>query len=90
MIVKEIKYSRKFQKEFRKLPNKIIQIAIKKEQIFIENPLHPSLRLHELHEKLMEVWSLSLTGSYRIIFKRMENGDILFISVGTHDIYKYL
>lgn len=30
-----------------------------------------------------------LSNSYRIIFERMPNGDILFISVGKHDIYKY-
>jgi hypothetical protein len=31
-----------------------------------------------------------LTQNYRIIFERMPNGDILFISIGKHDIYKYL
>lgn len=26
----------------------------------------------------------------RIIFKRMENGDIVFLSIGQHDIYRSL
>jgi addiction module RelE/StbE family toxin len=90
MIIKKILYSRKFAKEFKKLPDEIIGIAIKKEEIFKHNPLHPSLRLHELHGKFAGVWSISLTNNYRIIFERMLNGDILFISIGKHDIYKYL
>jgi len=72
------------------LPKEIIYLAIKKEKFFIENILHPSLRLHELHGKFKGLWSISINTNYRIIFKRMENGDILFISVGKHDIYKYL
>jgi addiction module RelE/StbE family toxin len=90
MIVKEIQYSKKFVKELKKLAPDIIEIAIKKEIIFRNNPLHPSLRLHELHGKFIGLWSISLTSNYRIIFERMSNGDILFISIGKHDIYKYL
>jgi len=90
MIVKEIHYSRKFIKELGKLPRNVFDLAVRKEKIFRNNPLHPSLRLHELHGKLKEIWSISITGDYRIIFERMPNGDILFISIGKHDIYKYL
>jgi addiction module RelE/StbE family toxin len=90
MIVKEIHYSKKFIKELKKLPKEIIDITIKKEIIFRDNPLHPFLRLHELHGKFKGIWSISLTQNFRIIFERMSNGDILFISIGKHDIYKYL
>ena len=90
MIVKEIHYSKKFIKELKKLPKEIIDITIKKEIIFRDNPLHPSLRLHELHGKFKGIWSISLTQNFRIIFERMSNGDILFISIGKHNIYKYL
>lgn len=90
MIVKEIHYSKRFVKELKLLPEDIISIAIKKEEIFKDNPLHPSLRLHELHVKFQGIWFISLTQNYRIIFERMPNGDILFISIGKHDIYKYL
>jgi addiction module RelE/StbE family toxin len=90
MIIRGIHYSKKFIKEIKKLPKEILDLAIKKEEIFRINPLHPSLRLHELHGKFMRIWSISLTNNYRIIFERMPNGDILFISVGKHDIYKYL
>ncbi len=90
MIVKNIYYSRKFVKELKRLPKEIIELTIKKEKVFKENPLHPSLRLHQLRGKFEGIWSISITSNYRIIFERMSNGDILFISVGKHDIYKYL
>lgn len=90
MIIHSILYSTGFLKQFKKLPNEIIKMAIVKEDFFRQNPLHPSLRLHELHGRLSGLWSISLTSNYRIIFKRKNNGDILFISVGKHDIYKYL
>ncbi len=90
MIIKSIHYSKKFIKELKKLPKQIVKIAINKERIFKDNPLHPSLRLHEMRGKLKGVWSISVTAGYRIIFERMENGDILFISIGKHDIYKCL
>lgn len=90
MIVKNIEYSRKFVKQFKVLPSQIIKTAIEKEKIFKMNPLHPSLRLHQLHGKFTGLWSISITGNFRIIFKRMPNGDIVFISIGKHDLYKYL
>ena len=90
MIVANIHYSRGFVKELRKLPKELAKIAIKKEAVFRNNPLHPSLRLHELHGKLSGVWSISLSGGYRILFERTANGDILFFSIGKHDIYKNL
>lgn len=90
MIVKEVHYSKKFVKQLKKIPERILQLAIKKERIFRENPLHPSLRLHELHGSFVGLWSISITGNYRIILERMQNGDILFISIGSHDLYKHL
>jgi len=90
MIIKNIHYSKKFVKELKRLPKEIIDLAVKKEKLFRENPLHLSLRLHPLHGRFEGIWSISITSNYRIIFERMPNGDILFISVGKHDIYKYL
>ncbi|HLC64474.1 MAG TPA: type II toxin-antitoxin system mRNA interferase toxin, RelE/StbE family [Patescibacteria group bacterium] len=90
MIVKNILFATRFVKELKKLPKNIIKIAVAKEELFKLDPLHPSLRLHELHGKFKGIWSISITSGYRIIFKRQPNGDILFISIGRHDIYKYL
>ncbi|MEK7103187.1 MAG: type II toxin-antitoxin system mRNA interferase toxin, RelE/StbE family [Patescibacteria group bacterium] len=88
MIVVSILSTKDFQKEFRGLPDQIKHLAIEKEQLFRDNPLHPSLRLHPLKGKLDGLWSISITLKYRIIFERQDNGDILLISIGAHDVYK--
>ncbi len=90
MIIKNIEYSKRFFKDLNKLPEQIVKIALRKEQLFKYNPLHPSLRLHSLKGNLKGTWSLSVTDNYRIIFDRSPNGDIIFLTIGKHDIYKYL
>jgi addiction module RelE/StbE family toxin len=90
MITGKIFYSSNFKKQFKKLPLPIKKLSIKKERLFKDNPLHPSSRLHALKGKLEGLFSISITMNYRIIFKRMENGDIVFVSIGKHDIYKNL
>ena len=69
MIVKKIKYGRKFIKEFTKLPSEIKVLAIGKEDIFKKNPLHSSLRLQprSYHHK-------DLLLLFRTLFLRSHQG----------------
>jgi len=90
MIVKDIEYSPRFLKRFYKLPKNIAAMAVKKEELFKANPLHPSLRLHSLRGKFRGYWSISVNQNYRIIFRRTSSGNVLFVSIGKHDIYRYL
>jgi len=85
-----ISYDPHFIKELKKLPSFIIYQAAAKEKLFKTNPLHPSLRIHKLKGKLNGLWSLSINKKYRIIFEPQNDGVILFISVGKHNIYRYL
>ena len=90
MIVKKIEYTNYFIRCLAKLPADVQKTAWRKEELFRINPLHPSLRLHELHGRYIGVWSISVTNKYRIIFERQADGGILFMSIGTHDLYKHL
>jgi addiction module RelE/StbE family toxin len=83
-----VHYDKEFERQFLNLPKKIQKKACKKEAIFRTNPFHPSLRLHKLHGKLKDSWSISIDNKYRIIFKVMKDGVILFVSVGLHAIYE--
>jgi toxin HigB-1 len=50
------------------------------------NPRHPSLRLHKLHGKLAELYSVSINISYRIsIIFMIEDDKIIPVDVGSHD-----
>lgn len=85
---RNIFYSEVFLKRTENIPQEIIDLVVKKEQIFEKSPLHPSLRTHPLKGRLKGYWSLSINKQYRIIFQYKENGDILFLSIGKHDIYR--
>lgn len=88
MKIATIQYNHAFEKQFRELPLRIKHKALKVEKQFRNNPFHPSLRLHKLKGKLKGLWSISLDRKYRIIFESMEDGVVLFISIGTHSIYE--
>ncbi|PIV09668.1 type II toxin-antitoxin system mRNA interferase toxin, RelE/StbE family [Candidatus Roizmanbacteria bacterium CG02_land_8_20_14_3_00_36_15] len=82
-----IYYSKKFEKEYKKLPIKIKILAEKKEKIFRKNPFAPSLRAHKLKGRLSEFWSFSIDLYYRIIFEFAKKETVWFYSVGRHSIY---
>ena len=88
MIIKSIHYNSNFEKQFKTLPNIAKKKALKTEKVFRENVFHPSLRLHKLKGKLNGLWSISIDRRYRIVFEVMEDGVVLFVSVGIHTIYE--
>lgn len=90
MAIKIIHYNKDFEKQFEKLPKEIQQKAVKVEKLFRTNSFHTSLRLHKLTGKLQNLWSISIDMKYRIIFKPLKDGVILFVSIGIHSIYEDL
>ena len=88
MLVKQILYHPDFIKDLKRLDHFVQLQAVKTEELFRDNPLHPSVRLHPLKGKLKGLWSISVTLNVRIIFKRLKNGELVFLSIGRHDIYK--
>lgn len=86
-MVRKIVYKQNFIKKFQRLPMLVQRQAVKKEKLFASNPLHPSLRLHQLRGRLQGAWSISVTRDYRIIFEREDDGVIVFVSIGRHAIY---
>ncbi len=88
MSVTDIFYNPRFEKQFQALSRDIQKKAVRAEVIFRGNPFHPSLRLHKLKGKLQGLWSISIDRKNRIIFDALENGEVLFVSIGSHAIYE--
>jgi len=86
--IKSIEYSSKFLKSLARLPKRIVKIAEKKEKIFKENPFNPRLKTHKLRGKEKESWAFWINYDYRIKFIFFSDKEVLFIDVGTHEIYK--
>lgn len=83
-----VKVSNRFEKSYFKLPKEVKELAKKKEFIFRDNPFDPQLDTHKLHGKDKDSWSFSITGKYRIKFIFVSERAVLFLEVGTHDIYQ--
>jgi addiction module RelE/StbE family toxin len=89
MTTKNVIYTSDFLNDIEGLPKEITDLSLKKEKIFKENPFHPSLRPHPLKGRLRGLWSISVNMQYRIIFQ-LEKNEVVFISIGKHDIYRNL
>lgn len=88
MKVRTIRTARPFDKHYQRLPKEIKEQAKLKEKIFREDPFHPLLRTHKLHGKDQDAWAFWITRSYRVKFMFLSDQAILFLDIGTHDIYE--
>ena len=78
-------YLRRAKKFIKKQPELLSQYE-KTLKLLEINPNHPSLRLHKLHGKLSELYSVSINISYRIsIYFFIEDDKIIPIDIGSHD-----
>jgi len=59
-----------------------------KTKVFRENPFNSGLRTHSLSGKEKESWAFWVDYTYRIKFIFLSEEEILFLDIGTHDIYK--
>lgn len=83
-----VEYSQKFLRQAAKLSASVIKKAQDKEAIFKNNSFDPRLGTHKLHGKDRELWAFWVDRSYRIKFVFLGNGIVLFLEIGTHDIYQ--
>ena len=82
-----IRYSPKFARQYKKLPQEIKEQAEKKETIFRKNPFDQRLRTHKLHGSQADFYSFSVTYSYRVMFSFEKGEEVVFYEIGDHDIY---
>jgi addiction module RelE/StbE family toxin len=88
MPTKKIVYTPRFAKNFKKLPDRELKEVKIREKLFKKDPFHHKLRTHKLKGKLKNYWSFSISHSYRIVFRTTKKGEILFVDIGTHEIYR--
>jgi mRNA-degrading endonuclease RelE of RelBE toxin-antitoxin system len=82
--INSFQFSRRFKKEYQKLPKKIQKTFDEKLSLFLENPSHPSLRVKQI-QGTKNRWEGSITMRYRFTFQFVEDG-LIFRTIGTHDI----
>jgi len=90
MQIRKIFYTKTFYQTLSLLAPRLEKKFYVKLKLFIQNPFHPSLRMHKLSGKLLWYRSISIDKSVRVIFDVEENGDILFKVIGNHSVYEKL
>lgn len=88
MRIRVVEVTRRFEWQYQRLPKRVRAVARERERIFRENPFDPRLRVHKLHGKEREAWVFSIAQAYRIKFVFLSADRVLFLEVGTHDIYR--
>jgi addiction module RelE/StbE family toxin len=84
----QIKYSRKFKKQYQKAPKKIKQAFKNRRNLFYQNPYNPILNNHQLTGKFKGYRSINITGDWRAIYSG-DKAIIIFEMLGTHSqLYK--
>ena len=82
------KFSPSVQKELEKIQQKDKKLADRIEKqiaLFEEDPKHPSLRTHKLSGRMDNVWSISITMSIRMVYILLDQNNVIFVKIGTHD-----
>ena len=77
-----IQFTKKAQKQFKKLPANLKEKTRKQFHFLLDNPDHPSLRLKKMGG--LERFEARIDRQYRFTFMIVEN-DIFILSIGPHD-----
>ena len=87
MQIKTIRVTSLFKKHYRKLPERVKEEAKKKELAFRNDPFDSTLRTHKLHGVEKDAFAFWINYSYRIKFIFLDEKCVLFLDIGSHDIY---
>jgi addiction module RelE/StbE family toxin len=82
--MKEVQFSKGFDKDFKKLSPKIKQKFWERLQLWQEQPLHPLLNHHVLGGEFAGLHSINVTGDIRAIYDERKNVIVIYIMIGTH------
>ncbi|MBU6431087.1 MAG: type II toxin-antitoxin system mRNA interferase toxin, RelE/StbE family [Patescibacteria group bacterium] len=77
-------YHKNFRKHFEKLSQKIQDKFEERFNLFLNDQFHSILNNHSLSGEYEGCRSINITGNIRAIFYVRENGDIVFINIGSH------
>jgi len=83
-----IRFSTKFEREYRALTPDVKKEAEEKIGLFRRDPFAPELRTHKLKGRLQNFWSFSVTRKHRLVFQFVQKGEVWFHAIGTHDVYR--
>jgi mRNA-degrading endonuclease YafQ of YafQ-DinJ toxin-antitoxin module len=84
----EISFSSSFRRAFKKRIKGNLDLEARfwqKVEQFTIDPFDQSLKTHKLSGKLKELWSFSVEYDERVLFYFTEDGNAVFVDIGSHD-----
>jgi mRNA-degrading endonuclease YafQ of YafQ-DinJ toxin-antitoxin module len=82
--VVKVGYSKKFLKQYYKLPPKIQSKFQSRLQLWIDDPYNPQLHLHMLTGEYVGLYSINVTGDIRALYEKINDTYVVFGLIGTH------
>jgi addiction module RelE/StbE family toxin len=80
-----IRYHKKFEKRFKKLPPSLKKKTISAIRKFVKDPFDKTLANHPLTGKLLGKRAFSVTGDIRIVFEEYNSYVlVIMLDVGSH------
>lgn len=84
----EISFSSSFRRAFKKRIKGNLDLEARfwqKVEQFTIDPFDQSLKTHKLSGKLKDLWSFSVEYDERVLFYFTEDGNAVFVDIGSHD-----
>lgn len=76
--------TKRFDKQFRKLPQKIQKEFSKRIELFLIDLNNPILNTHKLSGKLRDLWSFNVSGDIRVVFDKSFGDIVVLEAIGSH------
>lgn len=80
----QVVFSKKFKKQYKKLPPKLQKQTKERLELWQEQPNHPLLRLHKLEGKMNMFYSINITGDLRALYEVVDGEIYIYQLIGTH------
>jgi addiction module RelE/StbE family toxin len=85
----DIKFSKKFTKQYDKLSLQLKDRFDERLEIFKKNKYQTILNNHKLHGEYAGYRSINITANIRAIYRELEKDHVSFVTIGTHtELYK--
>ena len=79
-----ILFSKKFKKQFRKLPKRTQLRVGERIKLFTTDSQNPLLNNHKLQGKQSNYSSINISGDIRALYENLDKKKVLFVTIGTH------
>lgn len=81
--------SKKFDKQFSKLPKGLKLKAVERIAMFMNDPFTPILNNHQLNGEWVNCRSINITADIRVVYEMVEEDVVYFVAIGSHaELYR--